>query len=299
MNKAITSIDIPGAAITRKGKVRDIFDLGNTLLLAATDRISAYDCILPQGIPDKGIILTQMSKYWFDTLPEAKPNHVITTEVQELPEPFCSYPEMIRGRTMLTQKVEPMLVECVVRGYLAGSGWVEYQENQMVCGNPLPKGLKESDELPEPVFTPATKSHEGHDINITFDEMVQIVGGSVADELRERSLSLYKSAAKMARERGVIIADTKFEFGKVNDEIILIDEILTPDSSRFWNVNQYSPGKSQLAFDKQFVRDYLNEIKWDRNPPPPDLPDEIVEKTRQRYLDAYRMVTGKELNFNS
>ncbi len=295
MNKAITKIEIPGIKPTRSGKVRDLFDLGDKLLLVASDRISAYDCILPQGIPDKGAILTTMSKYWFDTLSAAQPHHVISTDVADFPEPFCSHPEILQGRSMLCKKTDCQLVECVVRGYLAGSGWVEYQQNQMVCGVPLPSGLRESDELPEPIFTPATKSHEGHDINIPFDEMVKIVGGWEADEMRDRSMDLYKSAAKLAREKGVIIADTKFEFGIVDDEIVLIDEILTPDSSRFWAVDQYEPGKPQLAFDKQFVRDYLNEIKWDRNPPPPDLPDEIVQKTRQRYLDAYRMITGKEL----
>ncbi|RJP32888.1 MAG: phosphoribosylaminoimidazolesuccinocarboxamide synthase [Candidatus Omnitrophota bacterium] len=295
MNQAITRIDIPGVSPTRSGKVRDIFDLGDTLLLVASDRISAYDSILPQGIPDKGAILTTMSTFWFDNLPAAKPHHVISTDVADFPEPFRSHPEILHGRSMLCKKAECQLVECVVRGYLAGSGWVEYQQNQMVCGNRLPAGLVESDELPEPIFTPATKSQEGHDINITFDEMVKIVGGWEADEMRGRSLELYRDAARLAREKGVIIADTKFEFGILDGEIVLIDEILTPDSSRFWSVEQYSPGKPQLAFDKQFVRDYLDQIKWDRNPPPPDLPDEIVEKSRLRYLDAFRMITGKEL----
>ncbi len=296
MNTALTTITIPGVSPIRTGKVRDIFDLGDRLLLVATDRISAYDSILPQGIPDKGAILTQMTKHWMDTIPEAKPNHLISTDVEDLPEPFRSHPDQLYHRTMLTKKAEPVLIECVVRGYLSGSAWVEYQKDQTVCGILLPSGLKESDELPEPIFTPATKSHDGHDINISFEEAVLQVGGWEADELRDRSLELYKSAAKAARERGVIIADTKFEFGFLDDEIILIDEILTPDSSRFWLEDTYTPGQPQEALDKQFVRDYLNSVNWDRNPPPPDLTDDIVENTRKRYIEAYERITQKKWN---
>ncbi|MEW6233915.1 MAG: phosphoribosylaminoimidazolesuccinocarboxamide synthase [Candidatus Omnitrophota bacterium] len=296
---AITSIQIPNIAPTRKGKVRDIFDLGNRLLLVASDRISAYDCIMPQGVPDKGAILTQLSKFWFDELPEAKPHHMISSNVEDFPEPFNHYPEILQLRSMLTKKVEPLRVECVVRGYLSGSAWKEYQENQSICGIHLPAGLKESEQLPQPLFTPATKNDAGHDENISFDRMVDIVGGPVSEELRARSIALYRSASKRAQEQGVIIADTKFEFGMLDGKILLIDEILTPDSSRFWAVETYSPGGPQEALDKQFLRDYLNEIRWDRNPPPPNLPDRIIENTRKRYLDAYQMITGKEWNAHS
>ncbi len=294
MSNAITSIDIPGVSPTATGKVRDIFDLGDMLLLVATDRISAYDSILPQGIPDKGAILTQMSKFWFDTAKAAQPHHLISTEVNDFPEPFNAHPDILKKRSMLVKKTEPFLVECVVRGYLSGSGWKEYQENQTVCGISLPDGLKESDELPEPIFTPATKSSEGHDINISFEEMVKIVGKPDSEELRERSLELYKEIAKKSRENGVILADTKFEFGLLNGKITLIDEVCTPDSSRYWSIETYGPGRAQDSFDKQFVRDFLNRINWDRNPPAPDLPDDIVENTRQRYIDAFRMVIGEE-----
>lgn len=298
--EAITQINIPGVSPTKQGKVRDIFDLGDQLLLVATDRISAFDCVLPQGIPDKGAILTQMSKYWLETLGEAKPHHLISTDVTDFPEPFNHHPEILKNRTMLTKKLEPFRVECVVRGYVAGSAWKEYQENQTVCGILLPSGLKQSDKLPNPVFTPATKNDEGHDENISFDEMIVIVGGWEGEELRERSLALYRQAAKVAEEKGVILADTKFEFGIDEEgEITLIDEVLTPDSSRFWLAANYEPGKPQEAFDKQFVRDYLNDIKWDHNPPPPDLPQEIIDNTRQRYMDAYKMITSKEWNPDS
>ncbi len=298
--EAITQINIPGVSPSRQGKVRDIFDLDTQLLLIATDRISAFDCVLPQGIPDKGAILTQMSTFWLETLGEAEPHHLISTDVADFPDPFNQHPEILKNRTMLTKKLEPFRVECVVRGYLAGSGWKEYQENQTVCGILLPSGLKQSDKLPEPVFTPATKNDEGHDENISFDEMIVIVGGWEGEELRERSLALYRQAAKVAEEKGVILADTKFEFGIDEEgEITLIDEVLTPDSSRFWLAANYEPGKPQEAFDKQFVRDYLNDIKWDHNPPPPDLPQGIIDNTRQRYMDAYKMITGKEWNPHS
>lgn len=296
MNEALTSISIPGVQPAMKGKVRDIFDLGDRLLLVATDRISAFDCVLPQGVPDKGAILTQMSLFWFNTLKPASPNHVISTNVVEFPEPFCNYPEILARRSMLVKKVEPMPVECVVRGYMAGSAWAEYQQNQSICGIRLPDGLRLSDRLPEPIFTPASKNKEGHDENISFDEMLVKVGGWEAEELRERTLEIYRAATEYAHTRGVLIADTKFEFGREGDEIILIDEVLTPDSSRFWLAANYQPGQAQEALDKQFVRDFLIRIKWDRNPPAPDLPDEIVENTRRRYIDAYRMLTGKEWN---
>lgn len=294
MNKAITSIDIPGVKPAKRGKVRDIFDLGDMYLLVATDRISAFDCILPQGIPDKGAILTQMSKFWFETLPDAKPHHLITTQVEQFPEPFNQYPEILEKRSMLVKKVEPILIECVVRGYMAGSAWVEYQKNRTVCGILLPEGLTQSAKFPQPLFTPATKNEEGHDENISFDEMIVQIGGWEGEELRGRSLDIYRSAVNIASERGVIIADTKFEFGKLDDEIVLIDEVLTPDSSRFWLAGEYEPGRPQNPFDKQLVRDYLLSTNWDKNPPAPDLPDDIVERTRERYIDAYKMITGKE-----
>ncbi len=293
MSQAITSIDIPGVEPAARGKVRDIFDLGDKLLLVATDRISAFDSILPQGVPDKGSILTQMSLFWFEKLAPAKPNHIISVNVEDYPEPFKNYPEMLARRSMLVKKVEPLPIECVVRGYMAGSGWVEYQDNGKICGVDLPENIPQSGKLPEPLFTPASKNKEGHDENISFDVMVDIIGRDDAEELRQRSLDIYSSASEYARTQGVILADTKFEFGKIGDQIILIDEILTPDSSRFWLAANYQPGKDQEALDKQFVRDFLIGIKWDRNPPPPDLPEEIVVSTRQRYMDAYRMLTGK------
>ena len=296
MKQAITSINIPGVEPAAKGKVRDIFDLGDKLLLVASDRISAFDYVLPQGVPDKGAILTQMSLFWFETLAPAKPHHVLSTDVADFPEPFNQYPEILSKRSMLVKKVESLPVECVVRGYMAGSAWVEYQENKTICGILLPDGLKLSDRLPKPIFTPASKNREGHDENISFDEAVVKIGGWEAEELRERSLEIFQAATDHAKQRGAILADTKFEFGKEGDEIILIDEILTPDSSRFWLEADYEPGKAQEAFDKQFVRDFLLSTDWDRNSPPPDLPDEIVESTRRRYMDAFKLLTGKDWN---
>ncbi|MBI1389278.1 MAG: phosphoribosylaminoimidazolesuccinocarboxamide synthase [bacterium] len=294
MKPAITSIEIPGVEPSQRGKVRDIFDLGGELLIVATDRISAFDCILPQGVPGKGAILTQMTRFWLDALEEAQPNHLVTMEVSEFPEPFRSHPEILEKRSMLVRKADPILVECVVRGYLAGSGWVDYQKNRTVAGVKIHEDITESGELPKPMFTPAVKNKAGHDENISFDEMLVVVGGAEGVELRDRSIELYKEAAAIARERGVIIADTKFEFGYLDGEIVLIDEVLTPDSSRFWRVEDYQPGRPQEAMDKQFVRDYLKSLDWDRNPPAPDLPEEIIMKTRQRYLDAYTTLTGKE-----
>ena len=291
---AITSINIPGVEPTQRGKVRDIFDLGDSLLLVATDRISAFDCIMPQGVPDKGAILTQMSKFWFDKLAEAEPNHLISTEVEDFPEPFRSHPEQLSKRSMLVKKTEPILVECVVRGYLAGSSWVEYKNTRVIAGVKMEGGLVESGQLAKPMFTPAMKNNEGHDENISFDEMLVVVGGAEGDELRARSIELYREAAAYAKERGVILADTKFEFGYLDGEIYLIDELLTPDSSRFWQASAYEAGKPQDPMDKQFLRNYLLTLDWDRTPPAPDLPDEIINNTRKRYLEAYRIITGKE-----
>lgn len=279
----------------RRGKVRDIYDLGEELLLVSTDRISAFDWVLPTGIPDKGRVLTQISRFWFDRLDE--PNHVLTTDIEEvnLPEGVDRRP--LAGRSMLVRKTEVVPIECVVRGYLSGSGWKEYQKNQSVCGIKLPAGLRESDKLPEPIFTPATKEESGHDENISFERMVEIVGQDVSEELRRRSLDVYQRGAEYARSRGIIIADTKFEWGRVDDEIILIDEVLTPDSSRFWPADDYQPGRSQASFDKQFVRDWLETTNWDKNSQPPELPAEIVNKTRAKYIEAFERLTGEEFGW--
>jgi len=276
----------------RRGKVRDIYDLGDSLLLVSTDRISAFDWVLPTGIPDKGRVLTQISAFWFDRLKE--PNHVITTDVDQidLPEGIDRAP--LAGRSMLVRKTEVVPIECVVRGYLSGSGWKEYQKSQSVCGIRLPAGLKESDPLAEPIFTPATKEESGHDENISFERMVELVGRDVSEELRRRSMQVYQRGAEFARQRGIIIADTKFEWGQVDDEIILIDEVLTPDSSRFWPLDEYAPGRSQASFDKQFVRDWLESTSWDKNSTPPELPADVVAKTRAKYIDAYERLTGEE-----
>jgi len=283
---------LPGLPV-RRGKVRDIYDLGDHLLLVATDRISAFDFVLPTGIPDKGRVLTQISAFWFDLLGE--PSHLVTTDVEQVPLGDGVDREPLRGRATLCRKTEVVPVECVVRGYLAGSGWKEYGESGTVCGIELPEGLTESAKLPEPIFTPATKAEEGHDENISFEQMVEIIGQETADELRRRSLDIFQRGTEYAEQRGIIIADTKFEFGRVGDEVILIDEVLTPDSSRFWPADQYSPGRGQPSFDKQFVRDYLGSTDWDKNSPPPELPDEIVEQTRAKYLEAYEQLTGMKL----
>ncbi|REJ65082.1 MAG: phosphoribosylaminoimidazolesuccinocarboxamide synthase [Planctomycetota bacterium] len=274
----------------RRGKVRDIYDLGDQLLLVSTDRISAFDWVLPTGIPDKGRILTQQSAFWFDWLKE--PNHLLTADVDAMDLPASVDRGPLTGRSMLVRKTQVVPIECVVRGYLSGSGWREYQDSLSVCGVPLPSGLVESDRLAEPIFTPATKAEAGHDENISFERMVEIVGGEVAEELRHRSLAIYLRGAELARQKGVIIADTKFEFGMIDEELILIDEVLTPDSSRFWPAADYAPGSGQPSFDKQFVRDWLIESGWDRNSPPPALPAEVVAKTREKYVEAYERVTG-------
>jgi len=276
----------------RRGKVRDIYDLGNQLLLVATDRLSAFDWVLPTGIPDKGRVLTQISAFWFDLLGE--PSHLITTDVDQMPLGDGVDRDSLRGRATLCRRTEVVPVECVVRGYLAGSGWKEYAASGTVCGIGLPEGLAESAELPEPIFTPATKAEQGeHDENISFERMIGMVGGDVAEELRRRSLAIYRRAAEYARERGILIADTKFEFGRTADGLLLIDEVLTPDSSRFWPADQYQPGRGQPSFDKQFVRDWLLATDWDRNSPPPPLPDDIVVRTREKYVEAYERLTGE------
>ena len=283
-----TLADLP----VRRGKVRDVYDLGDSLLMVSTDRISAFDWVLPTGIPDKGRVLTQLSCFWFDHLSE--PNHLITTELAEIDLPDAIDRELLEGRSMLVRKTEVVPIECVVRGYLSGSGWREYQESGEVCGLPLPKGLQESDRLPEPIFTPATKAEIGdHDENISFDQMASRVGQALADELRRRSIDIYLRGANHARQHGILIADTKFEFGLIEGEVLLVDEVMTPDSSRFWPVDKYEPGGAQPSFDKQFVRDWLSRSGWDKNSPPPNLPDEIVRQTRQKYVEAYEQLTGQ------
>ncbi len=279
----------------RRGKVRDVYDLGDQLLLVSTDRLSAFDWVLPTGIPDKGRVLTQISNFWFERIDE--PNHLIATDIADMPIPEEADIAALDGRTILVRKTNVVPIECVVRGYLAGSGWKEYQQTQTVCGVPLPSGLQLADKLPEPIFTPATKAEEGHDENISFEQMVDLVGSDISNELRRRSLDVYQQGAEVARERGIIIGDTKFEWGQVGDELILIDEVLTPDSSRFWPADQYAPGTSPVSFDKQFVRDWLSETDWDKNSEPPELPAEVVTRTRDKYIEAYETLTGEQFRW--
>jgi phosphoribosylaminoimidazole-succinocarboxamide synthase len=291
----LTQSDLSALTLHGRGKVRDIYEAGDDLLFLASDRISAFDHILATEIPDKGKVLTQLSLFWFDHLRDVVSNHVITASVEEYPEPLRYFQDQLRGRSMLVRRAKMFPVECVVRGYLSGSGWKDYRQSQSVCGIRLPAGLRESDRLPEPIFTPATKSNTGHDINIPFSEMVRLVGSSTAETLRELSLRIYGLAVEHAKNRGIIVADTKFEFGTVNGEIVLADEVLTPDSSRFWPAESYRPGGPQSSYDKQFVRDYLESIHWDKNPPAPSLPEDVVRKTREKYIQAYRQLSGKEL----
>jgi len=283
---------IPGMT-PKKGKVRDCYDFGDRLLLVSTDRISAFDWILPTPIPDKGKVLNQMAEFWFGMLNVE--SHLITTDVTKMPLPPGTNLSQLTGRSMLGKKCQVVPIECVVRGYLSGSGWKEYQQNGTVCGIKLPPGLRESDKLEEPIFTPATKAEEGHDENISFCQMTEIIGIDRAEELRRRSIDIFQKGSDYAKTRGIIIADTKFEFGLWNDQILLIDEVLTPDSSRFWPADQYDPGHGQPSYDKQFVRDWLLATTWDKNSPPPALPDEIVQKTREKYVEAFTKLTGKQL----
>lgn len=290
----VPETNLPGLSV-RRGKVRDVYDLGDRLLLVSTDRISAFDWVLPTGIPDKGRVLTQIAAFWFEKLGE--PNHVITTDVEAMDLPAGADRRMLDGRTTLCRKAEVVPIECVVRGYLAGSGWKEYCESRSVCGIPLPDGLTESAQLPEPIFTPATKAAVGHDENISFERMVELVGRETAEELRRRSLDIFRRGSEHARDCGIIIADTKFEFGRIGHELILIDEVLTPDSSRFWPADLYAPGRGQPSFDKQFVRDWLVSTGWDSrgSTPPPPLPDDVVAKTREKYVEAYERLSGRRL----
>ena len=302
--RTILLTEVEGWVLTARGKVRDLYDAGSVegndaLLFVATDRISAFDCVMPNGIPHKGEVLTQISLFWFEKLRGLAANHLITADVARYPEPFRRAEELLRGRSMLVRKARMVPVECVVRGYLAGSGWKDYRATGSLCGIPLPAGLRESDRLPEPLFTPATKAPSGHDINIPLSEVEKIAGAPLAGRMRDLSLALYQKASEWAESRGIIIADTKFELGLIGDEgheeLILADEALTPDSSRFWPRDGYSPGGPQPSFDKQFVRDYLETLDWNKQPPAPALPANVVERTSEKYLEAYRLLTGRSL----
>jgi len=295
MTEPLLDLVLPGVRKIKSGKVREMFDLGDRLLLVASDRISAFDCIMPNGIPRKGEVLTQISFFWFDRFASFVPNHLLARADDPLPSNLQPFAEQLARRSMIVKKAQPLAIECVVRGYLAGSGWQEYRKRQTVCGIKLPAGLQESSELPEPIFTPATKAETGHDENISFEEASKIVGASLAEKAREASLNIYSTAREYARQRGIIIADTKFEFGLFEGQLILIDEVLTPDSSRFWPADQYQPGRGQPSFDKQFVRDYLETLSWNKTPPAPALPADVVAKTQAKYLDAYARLTGRSL----
>ncbi len=292
MENVLLQTHMPDIKFLRKGKVRDIYAVDDYLLLIATDRISAFDVVLPNGIPGKGRILTQISMYWFRQMEGLIKNHIVATDVKDYPSVCRKYAKQLDGRSMLVKKARPMPVECIVRGYLSGSGWKEYQKNGTVCGMTLPVGLVESSKLPAPIFTPSTKADEGHDINISFDAMVQIVGMETGESLRNVSLEVYTRARDLAGKKGIIIADTKFEFGLHNDELILIDEVLTPDSSRFWSAKSYRPGRSQDSYDKQIIRDYLLSLDWDQTYPGPRLPEDIVAKAVVRYQEIYDIITG-------
>jgi phosphoribosylaminoimidazole-succinocarboxamide synthase len=292
--RVVRETKFAGISPAARGKVRDIYDAGDKLLIVATDRLSAFDVILPTPIPDKGRVLTQLSLFWFDLLRDVIPNHVLSAT--EFPAPFDRYSEELAGRSMLVRKTAPLPIECVVRGYVSGSGWKDYQATGQICGIALPRGLRESDRLPEPIFTPATKAATGHDENISFERAASLIGSERARQVRDVSLEIYKRAAAYAEPRGILLADTKFEFGLLNDELRWIDEALTPDSSRFWPAAQYKAGGPQPSFDKQFVRDYLESIRWPKTPPGPELPAEAVAATRGKYREAYRILTGRELD---
>ena len=293
MSAVVWETNFVGVPLRSRGKVRDLYEVSGCLLIVATDRLSAFDVVLPTAIPDKGRVLTQLSLFWFEKLREVIPNHVLSAT--EFPADVAAYREDLRGRAMLCRRTEPVPIECVVRGYLSGSGWKDYLATRRVCGIALPEGLRESDQLPKPIFTPATKATSGHDENIAFDEVVARVGGPLAEQVRAVSLELYSRAAAYAQPRGILLADTKFEFGLVNGQLIWIDEALTPDSSRFWPAEGYVPGRAQPSFDKQYVRDYLERIGWNKQPPAPELPAEVVARTRMKYREAYKKLTGREL----
>jgi phosphoribosylaminoimidazole-succinocarboxamide synthase len=292
MSAPVFETKLPGLKLVARGKVRDVYDLGDKLLIISSDRLSAFDCVLPTPIPDKGRVLNALSKFWFTFLGDMPRNHLITTEVEQMGHGLEAHKEILAGRSMLVTKAEVFPVECVVRGYLMGSGWKEYQEKGSVCGITLPRGLKNGSRLEQPIFTPATKAKSGHDENISFEIASTLIGQQNAEKLRELSISIYQRASEHALKRNIIIADTKFEFGMHGGQIILVDEVLTPDSSRFWPKEHWTPGATQLSFDKQFVRDYLEGIGWNKQPPAPPLPESVVTKTREKYVDAYRQITG-------
>ncbi len=295
MGQIILETNLPGVERLGRGKVRDIYSVGENLLIVATDRISAFDYVLATGIPDKGKVLTQLSVFWFDFLRELTPTHFLTASVDEYPAPLRQFRDQLEGRSMLVKRARMIEVECVARGYLSGSGWKEYRESGAVCGISLPPGLKESDKLPQPIFTPATKAQTGHDENVSFQTVVDLIGQELAVRLRDLTLGIYRRAAEYALTRGIIIADTKFEFGFVGNQLVLADEVLTPDSSRFWPLETWRPGGAQPSYDKQYVRDYLEDIKWNKQPPAPPLPPDVAGKTSEKYKDAYRALTGKNL----
>jgi phosphoribosylaminoimidazole-succinocarboxamide synthase len=294
-DKPLLTTSFTGIELFRRGKVRDVYDLEDKLLVVSTDRISCFDVVLPTGIPRKGEVLTQLSLFWFGLTKDVIANHFISADVSGYPKELQKYADILKGRSMLVKKAKTVPVECVVRGYLSGSGWKEYQKSRSICGVKLPGGLRESDKLPEPIFTPSTKEDVGHDINVSQEYVERELGKDVTGKLREASIALYNKASRYAESKGIIIADTKFEFGVYENTIILIDEILTPDSSRFWPKGEYKPGGAQPSFDKQFVRDYLETLTWDKTPPGPELPNEIVQKTSQKYLQAFTMISGKAL----
>jgi phosphoribosylaminoimidazole-succinocarboxamide synthase len=291
----ILETDLPGVERYARGKVRDVYHVDDRLLIVATDRISAFDYILPTGIPDKGRVLTQLSIFWFDFLRDVTPTHFLTADVDDYPKTFLPYRDQLEGRSMLVKRANMVEIECVARGYLSGSGWKEYRQQGTVCGIRLPAGLRESDRLPEPIFTPATKAQTGHDENISFERMAELVGAELSGRLRDLTLDIYSRAARYAESRGIIIADTKFEFGFVGDQLVLGDEVLTPDSSRFWPAESYRPGGAQQSFDKQYVRDYLESIRWNKQPPTPPLPEEVAAHTGEKYRQAYATLTGRQL----
>jgi phosphoribosylaminoimidazole-succinocarboxamide synthase len=292
MNDIVLRTDMPDVGTPRRGKVRDIYDLGEHLLLVVTDRVSAFDVVLPDGVPGKGKVLTAISVFWFKMMEDLVSNHIIAIDVKDFPQKLQRYRDILKGRSLLVKKAKVVPVECIVRGYLSGSGWKSYQKDGMVCGIKLQDGMLESSKIESPIFTPSTKAESGHDMNISFDEMKKIVGEDAAQRLKDLTLQIYGKAWDFAEKKGIIIADTKMEFGFFNDEMILIDELLTPDSSRFWSIKDYTPGRSQDSFDKQIVRDYLLTLDWDQTPPGPKLPDDILKKTSARYLEILRILTG-------
>ncbi len=294
-NAPVLQLDLPGIKKVRSGKVREVYDLGQSFLLVASDRLSAFDVVLPNGIPRKGEVLTQLSHFWFEKFSSLVPNHLLAGADHPLPENLQPFASQLARRSMIVKKAAPLAIECIVRGYLSGSGWKEYQKSRTVCGIQLPAGLTESAELPQPIFTPSTKAEAGHDENISFDQACSIVGYDLAIQARDLSLKIYTAGRDYARQRGILIADTKFEFGLFEGNLILIDEVLTPDSSRFWPASQYAPGRGQPSFDKQFVRDYLESLTWDKTPPGPQLPEDVILKTSSKYVEAYEKLTGKRL----